>query len=383
MFTNDSRLRFLLRPEHYFCPEHYELELQRLFRPSWQFACAASELKHTGDFLTLDLSGTPVILRNFGDNIVAFENICPHRHAMLTSQSCGNCDTLRCQYHGWEFKETGGTGKIPEAKVFRPWDRDNSSLKKIKIDQCGDLIFVALSDNVPPLRDWLDPFYDEFAEIFTAPQWEMRHVLEFDCECNWKIPTENFLESYHVTALHPKWFDSLPSENLTHHELESRYTSLEFDGRSNTELLQARVNSFLGGVPTRKYHHRHIHPNTIVCTTDTHSYVLTMQPTSPTTVRVKTRFFGFRGTRRGLMAKLVFRIAWELGKRRAVLVQLEDKRIFTDQQRGLQASRHPGVIGAREERVHQFQRYLLETLDIPFAEDPADDTRQRVVKLPR
>jgi hypothetical protein len=37
----------------------------------------------------------------------------------------------------------------------------------------------------------------------------------------------------------------------------------------------------------------------------------------------------------------------------------EDKAIFVDQQKGMEASRHPGCIGTREERIFIFQQYIL------------------------
>jgi hypothetical protein len=39
-------------------------------------------------------------------------------------------------------------------------------------------------------------------------------------------------------------------------------------------------------------------------------------------------------------------------------IVLEDRAIYPDVQRGLEASRSRGVIGTREERVYVFQRYV-------------------------
>ena len=40
-------------------------------------------------------------------------------------------------------------------------------------------------------------------------------------------------------------------------------------------------------------------------------------------------------------------------------VMSEDIAIFEDQQKGMAASRHPGCIGTREERIFVFQQYIL------------------------
>ena len=102
MFIHQQSLRHLLRPEHYCSEQHFQLELEKLFRPAWQFVAAQSELPKDGDFLTLDLFGRPILIRNSGGKFLAYENICSHRHCLLTDDSYGNQRKLRCQYHGWE-----------------------------------------------------------------------------------------------------------------------------------------------------------------------------------------------------------------------------------------------------------------------------------------
>ena len=372
MFIHQHSLRHLLRPEHYCSEQHFQLELEKLFRPSWQFVAAKSELPKDGDFLTLDLFGRPILIRNSGGKFLAYENICSHRHCLLTDDTCGNQPKLRCQYHGWEYDDAGHTAKIPEAKCFRPWDRDNSRLNMFRLESCGDLLFVSLNPDAIPLRDWLNPFYEETERAFSGPMWKMTYVWEYDCESNWKVPAENALESYHVTALHQRFSgDVLPSEQNVQHLIDPRYTGLTFDATSKLEQLQARLNRWLGGVPTSKYLHRHMYPNTMLVSTDTINYALMYMPTSPTTVRIRMRFFAIRGTRRGPVASLLAWLAWRFAKSKTLQVHHEDRAVCASQQKGLARSRHPGVIGAREERIYFFQKYILESLGLPMSPDPS------------
>ena len=372
MFTHQHSLRHLLSPEHYYSEQHYQLELEKIFRPSWQFVAAKSELPWDGDFLTLDLFGHPILIRNSGGRFLAYENICSHRHCMLTDAATGNQPNLRCQYHGWEYDDQGCTAKIPEARCFRPWDREHSRLNMFRLEACGDLLFVSLDANAVSLRQWMDPFYEEVAQAYSSPMWSMRHIWEYDCNSNWKVPAENTLESYHLPSLHPVPFgDCLPPEEQTEHLLDERYTALVYDVDSGMELMQARLNRWLGAVPTVQHRHRHIHPNTILVSSDTFSYVLMYLPTSPTTVRIRVRMFALRGTRRGPIARLVSSLVWRIGKARTLRIQKEDLGIYVSQQKGLESSRHPGVIGSREERIYYFQRYVLKALGLPLPLDPA------------
>jgi choline monooxygenase len=373
MFVHQHSLRHLLRPEHYCSEQHFQLELEKLFLPAWQFVAAKSELQKDGDFLTLELFGRPILIRNSAGQFLAYENICTHRHCLLTEKSFGNQPKLRCQYHGWEFDQEGRTAKIPEARCFRPWDRENSRLNMFRLESCGDLLFVSFNADAPSLRDWLSPFYEETERAFSAPAWKMTYVWEYDCESNWKVPVENTLESYHVTALHPKFFgSSLPAEENAEHLLEHRYTGLTFTAATKMEQLQARLNRLLGGEPTFKYLHRHIHPNTILVSTDTINYALMYQPTSPSTVRIRMRFFAVRETRSGLLASFISWLAWQFAKSKTLQVHNEDLAVYAAQQKGLERSRHPGVIGSREERIYYFQKYILESLGLPFPPDPAN-----------
>ena len=134
MFVHQHVLRYLLRPEHYCTQRQHDLELEQLFLPAWHFIAAKSELPKDGVFLTLELFGRPLLLRNSGGRFLAFENICSHRHCLLTDAAAGHQPKLRCQYHDWEFDDDGRTAKIPEAKCFRPWDRDNSQLTTFRVD---------------------------------------------------------------------------------------------------------------------------------------------------------------------------------------------------------------------------------------------------------
>ncbi len=373
MFIHQHFLRHLLRPEHYCSDQHFELELERLFRPAWQFVAAKSELPKDGDFKTLELFSRPIMVRNSGGTFLAYENICSHRHCMLTDAASGNQPKLRCQYHGWEYDDQGRTAKIPDARCFRPWDRENSRLNVFRLEACGDLLFVSLSPDGPSLREWLSPFYEETERAFSSPMWTMRYVWEYDCAANWKVPTENTLESYHVPALHQKFFgDFLPPEMNSEHLLDERYTALTYSAASRMEMQQARLNRSLGGEPTLKYLHRHIHPNTILVSTDTINYALMYLPTSPETVRIRVRMFAIRGTRRGPLARFISWLAWRIAKSKTLQVHSEDRNVYASQQKGISQSRHPGVIGAREERIFIFQKYILESLDLALPPDPAD-----------
>lgn len=369
MFVHQSRLRHLLRPQHYRDPEHYELELKTLFRTNWKFVCTKQEISKKGDFVTIDHAGTPVIIRNFGDEIKAFVNVCPHRHSQLTCEPNGNSEKFKCQYHGWEFNADGSTGRIPEARCFRPWDRENSHLKPLQMEMCGDLIFITLADNPEPLKDFIGKKWDEIEANFQAPMWRMAEEWEFDANSNWKVPVENTLDSYHIAEVHPHWFDGgWPLELHSIHQLEERQTRLEYGEKFPWGKEQIKTSQFLGGEPVGAYRHYHIHPTLIVVMTDTFNYVCDHIPTSPTTVRLRIRMFALRGSRNGPVRAFVRHVAWRIARQSMRRIFNEDRTLYDAQQAGIQSSTQPGVIGVREERIWQFQKWVLETTGVGMPE---------------
>jgi hypothetical protein len=63
----------------------------------WHLVATNGELARHGDFITCAIFGTPIIVRRHDDQLVAFVNVCAHRHARLTHIRCGSSERLRCQ----------------------------------------------------------------------------------------------------------------------------------------------------------------------------------------------------------------------------------------------------------------------------------------------
>ncbi len=65
----------------YFSPAHYVREKQLLER-TWHLAGTIDELSRPGDFLTTELLGRPIQVRNFNGELRALSNVCAHRHSL-------------------------------------------------------------------------------------------------------------------------------------------------------------------------------------------------------------------------------------------------------------------------------------------------------------
>jgi len=365
MFTNQTHLRHLLRPDQYMSPEQYQAELRHLFAPAWHPLATVRDLARPGDFLTFDLLETPILLRNFDGELRAFLNVCPHRHSQLTDKPRGNAERLKCQYHGWEYDKDGHTGKVPDARAFRPWDRENACLRSFQVDTCGELVFVNLSENAVSLREWIGPLWETWSAGFGG---DYQHVAtwEQDFPCNWKVVLENSLESYHIPQVHPKTFKESPEEASAWHELTEKFTSfktippVEFATRAQNWLVRR-----LGAPVTNEYWHRVLHPHATGSSLDSFRMMQCVFPTGPRTCRYRCIFYTLRGHRRNPLAWVLYRIMRAIAYAVAKKVFAEDASIYEGVQKGLEASPHRGVIGTREERIYAFQDYVTRTCHGP------------------
>lgn len=387
MFTHDHHLRHLLRPEHYTSEAQHRAELRHLFDTAWHPLATVHDLAKPGDFLTFDLLETPILLRNCDGELRAFLNVCPHRHSRLTDKARGNSLPFRCQYHGWEFNKDGRTGKIPDARAFRPWDRENACMRLFRLETCGEIVFINLGDNGGSLRDWLGPLWDEWSVGFGG---DYRYVAtwEQDFPCNWKVVLENSLESYHIPQVHPKTFKEYPEESNAWHDLDLEYST--FRTVIPNDWVSRRVAWLVRrlGVPvTNDYWHHVRHPHVTYSSLDVHRMVQCVFPTSPTTCRYRSILYALRGRRRNPLAWALARVLHPMVILVAKKVFAEDAAIYGAVQRGLTASPHPGVIGTREERVYVFQQYVNRACSGPCQESGAGSQESgkpgtRVCRLP-
>ena len=120
------------------------------------------------------------------------------------------------------------------------------------------------------------------------------------------------------------------------------------------------------GVPsTLIYEQHHVHPHMTFASLDVFRLVQVVYPTSPTTCRQKVWLFTARGHRPGWMRKILGRLIAPVVTVVTRQIVFEDRAIYPDIQRGLEASRSRGVIGTREERVYVFQKYVLDRCGVP------------------
>lgn len=364
MFATATGLPHVLPPSAYWSTDAYERERSALFVPGWHVVGTRGELANPGDFITTELFGHPIQVRNFDGELRGLSNVCAHRHCLLTDQPRGSSPRMGCQYHGWEYGPDGYTRRIPQSKDFAPVDREALRLPQYRVATRGQLVFVSLDVHGPELRDYLGPL-DALCESRFDGSWQLYGKWDPLYPANWKVPVENTLEAYHVATIHPATFREAPTEERSNHLLGERHTAfgtdLPFSPHSRLDAWFQRSETWiarrLGISPAGKYWQHHVFPNLLFSFTDMISLCHCVIPTGPHTSRGVVRQFGRIGTRRGPRRWL----AGSWGRVEAVVtrrIMAEDLALYPQIQRGLAASPHRGVLGRCEERIHAFQQYV-------------------------
>ena len=85
----------------------YARELERVWS-GWLFAGFEFEIENPGDFITLPVDSTPVlVIRDDAGAVRAFHNVCRHRGTLLCRADAGHVRAIVCPYHSWTYSRQG------------------------------------------------------------------------------------------------------------------------------------------------------------------------------------------------------------------------------------------------------------------------------------
>lgn len=366
MFVSETHLPQLLPPEAYFDRGWHERERERVMRPAWWAVALVDELPRDGDFLTFDHVDGPVILRRSGGRIHGYRNVCAHRLAKLTGKSRGHCGVLRCDYHGWEYADSGATTKIPDAPSFRPLEKGQLGLGALRVETIGSIVFLTFDSAAPSVREWLGGDAARIEDRFDAAT-RMVWRADYDLPVNWKLLVENNLESYHVGTVHAATLGASPAEHACVHDLSPGRSRFEAPGDptwwGGAKRFLAR---WIGRPADGGYRHSHIHPAFMWVETDLGVGCQSVVPTGPTSCRVSFRSLVWQSRRPRPLANACARAMGRFSIRVWQRIIAEDVAILPQVQAGIESPRHPGpgLISRREERITHFQGWLLKHMGL-------------------
>lgn len=179
----------------------------RLWDENWHLFCHRSELAQPFEFLRLEVFGEEVVAFHDGEQVVVFDNRCPHRGTRIFDGTCGKQRWV-CPYHGWSFVK--GRFFVPQKETFRGEDPTTAQLNRYRTTWVRDFLFIAKSPRLP-IEEQLAGVLDSVAAISRSIGGR-RDLNAYAYECDWKIAVENALDQYHVSLVHHDTLNRLKLE---------------------------------------------------------------------------------------------------------------------------------------------------------------------------
>jgi Rieske 2Fe-2S family protein len=199
----ERRRGFTLPQGLYLDPQAHEFDRRAIFERHWLQAGLVSQLSRPGDYLTLEVGDSSVIvLRNDQGGIAAFFNTCRHRGARLCREKSGHISRrLVCPYHQWAYDLQGNLAQAP--RMHPEFERAGIRLAAARVETVAGVIFVCLGENAPdfaPFRAALEPRLEPHDLIHA----KVVHTVTLIERADWKLVMENARECYHCRAGHPE-----------------------------------------------------------------------------------------------------------------------------------------------------------------------------------
>jgi phenylpropionate dioxygenase-like ring-hydroxylating dioxygenase large terminal subunit len=340
------------------------LERERIFAREWLCPGLAAEIPRPGDYLTFSINDQPLfVVRGQDGTIRGFSNVCRHRMMRLL-EGRGSCRTVVCPYHGWSYGLTGELLGAPHAKGTAAFEPASLGLPAIRTEIWEGWIYVTLDAGAPGVADRLAPLRDLVGR-YGAADYVPVATQDFVWRTNWKLLTENFMESYHLPVAHRKTLGSwLPLDDIEFpSEVHDAFTYEIFTKDESARYGRAHpANTRLEGrwrytsvMPT-------IYPTHMYVLAPDHLWYLSLRPRSVDELDVR---FG---------AALAPEVLAGLEDRDAFTRDLvaffdrvndEDRFVVEGMYAGLRAPlARPGPLTRLEREIHDFIGYLARRLAI-------------------
>ena len=307
-----------LPSQAYTSQEFFDWEVDNLFRNDWLPLAHVSQIPAAGDFLNIDLLGDPlIVVRGKEDKVRVLSRICPHRamdimpegfgyggHGLGDAKEgqpgCGHTRLFMCPYHAWTFDLDGRLKGSPEMQQTADFERDAWGLREFRCEVWNGLVFVNLDGQATSLGERLSGLSKVLAP-WNMGEMKMAIQMEWDCPFNWKVLSENFMESYHHIGAHAKTLQPMmPARDTWNEEERSAYirAHLPVKPAKRDEMLAAEARGELvhgmppiASLPAELRYEWHlfcIYPLVLISANPDRVIFYRMQPLGPDSLRLLT-----------------------------------------------------------------------------------------------
>lgn len=341
-------------------------EYDKVFGRGWIGVAFTHDVAAPGDIFPVTAAGQPLlVVRGTDGEVRVFHNVCRHRGAKLMDAPCAKKRLIVCPYHAWSYALDGTLVKTPNFSGpddhAHPTLADGTqNLVEVRSGVWNHVVMVNLSGDAVPLADWtarLDARWAPFDIPGMAPGGEMT----FEFQANWKLVLENFLESYHLPAVHPvlNSYSPLRDHVLVVDELFMGQLSLNYRPSDGGNALPR-----FGDLPADRRaagEYLLLFPTLMVSVTPDHYRVTIVTPLSAGLTHQRWQFF-FVGEK---SREARFQAARDAVMTRVASYTEEDIAILERLQAGRASSGYDGgrFSPFHETTTHQFQKLVARSLN--------------------
>ncbi len=182
--------------------EAFDLDMAAIFTKHWLFVAAEAEVPEPGDFVTVQVGPSSVIVvRDDDEQVRAFYNVCRHRGSRLLDDARGSVGNLVCPYHRWTYNVDGRLLHADNQPAG--FDCSRFGLKQVHVRSVGGFVFICLADEPP--ADFADVAtrIEPYLAPYELGRTKVAHQVDIVEQGNWKLVMENNRECYHCDG-HPE-----------------------------------------------------------------------------------------------------------------------------------------------------------------------------------
>ncbi len=356
--------------------EFAEFEAEEIFGKEWISVCHTSQLENAGDYVHVDVGGEPMLITRGKDGVVrALSRVCRHRGMdvmPLTDGDAreGNQRMVLCPYHLWSYDLTGQLCGVPEMREAAGFDRSDVALHEFRMEIWEGFVFVNLGDDQRTVAERYGRLKDDFLGKWDMGAAKVVWAQHWECDFNWKILLENFMEAYHHLGAHIKTLEPFlpakgcwtepydPEFSAMHLPLkQSMQDEIELRGEADTAF---QVFPGLEGRDLKEWGIYLGYPNFLLFTAPDRVYWYRLLPTGPETSSLMTTM---------LVADRARDVAdYEEVRKKEIAggieFHMEDMAVCEATQRGVRSKVYkPGRLSHLEEPIWHFQRYLAGVIE--------------------
>ena len=273
----------------YTSEDFVEAELKHVFGKDWYCVGRADALSKTGDYVTAELAGQPiVVLRDADHQLRAMSNVCLHRMSTLL-QGRGNAKTIVCPYHAWTYNLDGKLRGAPAMSQNDAFCKDHYRLPQVRCEEWLGWVFVCLDPDAETVAVQLAEVADMIA-AYDMTNYSESFYEEHVWDTNWKVLAENFMESYHLPVCHAGTIGGLSKlEDMVcpPGRPAFNYHTILKDESLRIAMAHPTKNDRLKGEERRTTYLLALYPSLMITLTPGYFWYISLHPKGPGQVHIR------------------------------------------------------------------------------------------------